>query len=93
MRGYPKQMGMRIGETRKAWFASRLDMIVDTGHEIIIERKGPRDLIFHFLAVGRTWGVYGTWYRYTGYTMREAKRKFREEYGLIGAHLRFRIAD
>ena len=93
MRGYPKQMGMRIGETRKAWFAGRLDMIVDTDHEIVIERKGPQDFVFHFLAVGRTWGVFPGRFRYMDYTMREARRRFREEYGLIGAHLRFRIAD
>ncbi len=87
----PKQKGLRIGETRKAWLEGQLDMVVDTSHTITIERKGPQDFVFHFLAVGHTWGVFANWYRYVGYPMREAQRKFREDYGLIGAHLSFEV--
>ncbi|MBR5259876.1 MAG: hypothetical protein IKV48_05335 [Eggerthellaceae bacterium] len=67
-------------------------MVVDTGSEVIIERKGSRNFVFHFLAVGRTRGLYGTQYPYTNCTMREAKQRFRNEYGLIGARLTFALA-
>ena len=89
MRNIPKQAGMRIGETRRAWLEGKLDMAVDTSCPVTIERKGPQDFVFHFLAVGKTWGEYAEWYRYTGYTLHEAKRLFRHEYGLIGAHVSF----
>lgn len=91
MREFPKQKGLRIGETRKAWYEGQLDMMVDTDRVIVIVRKGPQDFTFHFLAAGRTWGAFADCYRYMGCTMREAQRRFREEYGLVGAHLRFRV--
>lgn len=93
MRDFPRQMGMRIRETRRAWAEGQLDMVVDTRSEVIIERKDQRSFVFHFLAVGRTRGLYGTWYPYTNCTMREAKRRFRNEYGLIGARLTFSLAE
>jgi len=89
MREYPKQTGWRIGKTREAWSEGKLNMMVDTEAPITIERKGPQDFVFHFLAVGRTWGLFADWYRYSGYTKREAMQRFRREYGLIGAHLTF----
>ena len=91
MRDHPKQKGMRIGETRKAWLDGQLDMMVDTNAAITIERKGPQNFTFNFLAVGRTWGLFAGWYSYMGYTMQEAQRRFRQDYGLIGAHLNFKI--
>ena len=92
MRDFPKQMGMRIGETREAWETGALDMKVCTDCPITIERKGATDYVFHFLACGKTWGEYATWYRYIGFSEKEARRRFRREYGLIGAHLSFRAS-
>ncbi len=85
----PKQAGMRIGETRKAWLEGQLDMMIDTSCPITIERKGAQDFVFHFLAVGKTWGTYAGWLRYMDYPLREAKSRFRHEFGLIGAHISF----